>query len=58
MIFLTMKDLQESRQAGTTGPKRPYTQPVLNHFGDFSTLTLNGGTIQSPDAGKSTKTGR
>lgn len=53
-----MKDLQESRQAGATGSKRRYTQPVLSHFGDFSSLTLNGGVIQSPDAGKSTKTGR
>lgn len=38
-------------------PKRPYFPPALILFGDFASVTRDGGTIQSNDFTRSSKSG-
>ncbi|MEO5936741.1 MAG: hypothetical protein ABIP81_05970 [Terriglobales bacterium] len=55
---MTSKNDQQDLVVPSEGAKRRYSSPLLKTFGDWYTLTLNGGVVVAADANNNTKTGR
>jgi hypothetical protein len=56
--FVSMISSMRNNKATLKGEsKRLYSTPTLQTFGNFATLTGNGGNTPIPDASKSTKGG-